>query len=206
MRYGMVVDLKGCIGCQTCAVACKTAHNLSKGIWRNRVITKGGEAIDTPEGEYPRNKMTWYPITCQHCDDPACVAVCPAGATWKDDETGIVHQDTGACIGCKSCLNACPYEGVRTFIEDEPVYHIDFALGDACEPEHLKGTVEKCTFCDSRIARGEMPACMELCIGRIRFWGDLDDPESDVAKLIAEREYEQLLLDEGTGPSVYYLM
>lgn len=206
MRYGMAIDLKGCIGCQTCAVACKTAHNLPKGLWRNRVCTEGGEALDTAGGEYPANKMSWHPVACQHCDDPACVAVCPVGATWKDEETGIVHQDTSKCIGCKSCIGACPYEGVRTYIEDEPVYYIDFALGDSDEPEHLQGTVEKCTFCDGRIARGEIPACMELCIGRARFWGDLDDPSSDVAKLISEREYEQLLPDEGTGPSVYYLI
>lgn len=206
MRYGMVVDLKGCIGCQTCTVACKTAHNLPKGVWRNRVYTAGGDSPDTAGGDYPNNTMMWYPVACQHCEDPACVAVCPAAATWKDPETGIVHQDTDKCIGCKSCIGACPYEGVRTYLEDEPAYYIDFALGDDGEPEHLKGTVEKCTFCDGRLEKGEIPACMELCIGRARFWGDLDDPESEVSKLIAEREFEQLLPDEGTGPAVYYLV
>lgn len=206
MRYGMVIDLRGCIGCQTCAVACKMAHNLPEGFWRNRVITEGGSAIDTPAGEFPNNKMQWRPVTCQHCEKPACVAACPAGATYKDEETGIVHQDTSKCIGCKSCIAACPYEGVREYIENEPAYHIDAALGYADEPEHLQGTVEKCTFCDNRVANGEAPACMEYCIGHARFYGDLDDPESEVSKLVAEREYEQLHVDEGTSPSVYYLV
>lgn len=206
MQYGMVIDLKGCIGCQTCAVACKVGHNLPVGLWRNRVLTEGGASTDMAGGEFPRNQLGWRPVTCQHCAEPACVAVCPAGATTKDEETGIVHQDTSKCIGCKSCIEACPYEGVRQYLEDEPVYHIDTALGFADEPEHLKGTVEKCTFCDSRIASGEVPACMEYCIGHARFWGDLDDPNSDVCKAMEGREVEQLLRDEGTGPSVYYLV
>lgn len=205
MRYGMVIDLKGCIGCQTCAVACKTAHNLPVGLWRNRVLTEGGESIDMAGGEFPNNHLNWRPITCQHCAEPACVEVCPAGATTKDETTGIVHQDTSKCIGCKSCIAACPYEGVRQYIEEEPAYHIDVKLGFADEPEHLKGTVEKCTFCDTRVDAGEVPACMEYCIGHARFWGDLDDPESEVSQLLSEREYKQLLPDEGTGPSVFYL-
>lgn len=206
MRYAMVIDLKGCIGCQTCAVACKVAHNLPIGIWRNNVATEGGDAIDTPAGHYPNNTMQWRPQTCNHCDDPACAKVCPTKATYKDEKTGIVVQDTSRCIGCKSCIMACPYPGVRTYIADEPEYHIDFALGYADEPEHLQGTVEKCTFCYERIINGEEPACMRLCIGRSRFWGDLDDPDSEVSKLLSERDYEVLNPDAGTGPNVYYLL
>lgn len=206
MQYGMVIDLKGCIGCQTCAVACKVAHNLPKGLWRNRVLTEGGDSIDTAGGEFPDNHMQWRPVTCQHCASPACVEACPAGASYKDEQTGIVNIDTSKCIGCKSCIMACPYDGVRTLLEDEPAYHIDVALGYADEPEHLQGTVEKCTFCHTRIATGEVPACMEYCIGHARWYGDLDDPESEVSKLIAERDYEQLLPEKGLGPSVYYLI
>lgn len=206
MQYGMVIDLSACIGCHTCSVACKVAHNLPNGFWRNRVLTEGGDAMDTAGGEFPNNYMQWRPMTCQHCANPACVEACPVGATWKDEETGIVIQDNELCIGCKSCIAACPYEGVRQFIEDEPAYHIDFALGYSDEPPHVKGTVEKCTFCYSRVLAGEVPACMEYCIGHARFWGDLDDPDSEVSKLLKEREYEQLQVEAGTGPSVYYLL
>lgn len=206
MRYAMAIDLKGCIGCQTCAVACKMAHNLPNNVWRCEVKTEGGAYIDTPSGHYKQdNAIQWRPTTCMHCDNPACVGVCPVGATYKDEETGIVVQDTSVCIGCQSCIKACPYEGVRTYLEDEPAYAVDMALGFPEEPAHLKNTVEKCTFCYERVKNGEQPACMQLCIGRARFWGDVDDPESDISKLLASREYEQVNVEAGTGPAVYYL-
>lgn len=206
MHYGMVIDKKLCIGCQTCATACKVANNTPKGIWWNRVLTDGGPTLDTASGVYPDCHLDYIPIGCQHCENPACVKVCPVGATWKDPETGIVRQDYDKCIGCRMCMSACPYTGVRSFNWEEPAFALDFATGDVDAPGHQRHTVEKCTFCYQRIARGEVPACMELCPGRARFWGDLDDPESEVSKLIASREYKQLLPEEGTKPSVYYLV
>ena len=128
------------------------------------------------------------------------------GATYKDPETGVVSQDYDKCIGCRMCMAACPYTGVRSFNWDEPAYIADVALGDADIPAHQKHTVEKCTMCWHRIARGEEPACVAGCPAYARFWGDLDDPESEVSKLIASREYKQLLPEEGTKPSVYYLV
>lgn len=104
------------------------------------------------------------------------------------------------------CMAACPYTGVRSFNWDEPKFSIDHAMGDASAPQHEKHTVEKCTMCWHRQARGEMPACVEVCPARVRFWGDFDDPQSEVSQLIASREYMQLLPDEGTRPSVYYLV
>ena len=206
-HYGMAIDTKRCFGCQTCTVACKTANNLPRGVIWNRVLTEGGDEVDTASGEYPATlKMGYLPVSCQHCENPACVKVCPVGATYKDPETGIVRQDYDKCIGCRMCMAACPYTGVRSFNWEEPSYSFDFALGDKQVPEHQKHVVEKCTFCWHRMAEGERPACMELCPGRARFWGDLDDPESDVAKLVAARNYKQLLPDEGTKPSVYYLV
>lgn len=205
MQYGMVVDLKGCVGCHACSMACKMANNLPKDMWYNDVKTEGGASRDTPAGEYPNNSMRFIPVSCQHCAEPACVAACPTGATHKDEETGIVHQDTDVCIGCQACINACPYEGVRTFVEN-PVFSVDVALGVETAPTHNPTTVEKCNFCAPLIAKGETPACMEFCVGRARFWDDLDDPESEVSKLLAEREYMQLLTEEGTGPNAYYLI
>lgn len=204
-RYGMVIDLKRCFGCQTCAVACKVANNLPKGLAYNHVKTVGGEAVDTAIGEFPNCTLSYLPVQCQHCDNPACLDVCPTGATQKDEETGIVTVDDELCIGCESCIQACPYEGVRTLIKGQPEYYLDVVVGEADAPVHKGGTVEKCTFCKNLIDRGEVPACMQLCPGRARFWGDLDDPESDVSKAIEGREFIQLHEEAGTAPKVYYL-
>ena len=144
-------------------------------------------------------------MQCQHCETPACFAVCPTGATQKDEKTGIVTVDGETCIGCGSCIQACPYQGVRTLIGDDPDYYLDVVVGEADAPAHKPSTVEKCTFCKNLVDRGEEPACMQLCPGRARHWGDLDDPESDVRKAIEGREYEFLQEDAGTGPSIYYL-
>ncbi len=206
-HYGMVIDAVRCIGCNTCAVACKVANNLPNDIWWNRVLTKGGDSVDTPAGEFGKdNVMGWMPVSCQHCENPACTRVCPVGATYKDPETGVVRQDYDKCIGCRMCMAACPYTGVRSFNWEEPKFYVDFPLGDADAPAHQKHTVEKCTFCYQRTSQGEKPACMELCPARARHWGDLDDPESEVSKLVVSRSYEQLLPEMGTNPSVYYLV
>ena len=207
MHYGMVIAQGMCIGCQTCAMACKVANNVPDGIWWNRVLTDGGPYSETARGEYPYNlQMDFVPISCQHCENPACVKVCPVGATYKDPETGVVRQDYDKCIGCRMCLAACPYTGVRSFNWEEPAYYADFALGDADAAKHEKHTVEKCIFCTQRVARGEQPACVADCIGRARHFGDLDDPNSEVSKLLASREYTQLHAEFGTKPSVYYLV
>ncbi len=206
MHYGMAIDVKRCIGCQTCAVSCEMANNLPCDIWWNRVLTVGSGEIDIAEGQWPNNKISWIPTSCQHCENPACVKVCPVGATFKDPETGIVRQDYDKCIGCRMCVSACPYTGVRSFNWEEPRFLIDFPTGDAEVPEHQKHVVEKCTFCYHRIAKGEKPACMVLCPGRARYWGDFDDPDSEVSQLIRDREYMQLLPEMGTNPSVYYLV
>jgi molybdopterin-containing oxidoreductase family iron-sulfur binding subunit len=207
MQYGMAIDLKKCMGCQTCAVSCHLSNNLPIGNWWNRILTIGGEVIDTAEGTYPDAlKMQHMPIACQHCENPACTRACPVGATYKDEETGVVFQDYDKCIGCRMCVAACPYTGVRSFNWEEPKYTVAFTVGDSDVPVHQKHTVEKCTLCANLIVKGEQPKCVDACIGRARFFGDLEDPNSEVSKLIASREYKQLLPEMGTGPSVYYLV
>lgn len=205
-HYGMVIDTKRCVGCNACTTACKIANNVPEGIFWTRALTDGGDAPDTPKGTFPNVQMRYITVGCQHCENPPCTKVCPVGATYKDPETGIVRQDYDKCIGCRMCIAACPYTGVRSFNWQEPAYPMDFAVGDADAPAHQKHTVEKCTFCYQRQARGEVPACMDLCPARARFWGDLDDPHSDVSKLLREREYMQLLPEMGTKPSIYYLV
>ncbi|MCI2241308.1 4Fe-4S dicluster domain-containing protein [Adlercreutzia sp. JBNU-10] len=206
MRYGFAIDTKRCIGCHTCSTACRIENNLPAGMWWNRALTEGGAEMDTPAGEFPDATMSYLTVACQHCENPACVKVCPVGATYKDPETGVVRQDYDKCIGCRMCMSACPYNGVRSFNWEEPSYVVDFAMGDADVPPHQKHVVEKCTMCWHRLAKGEEPMCVKTCLARARFWGDLDDPESEVAKLVRERSSKQLLADEGTKPSVYYLV
>ena len=206
MHMGMVIDLKKCIGCHSCAVACKLNNNLPAGMWWNRVLTEGGEVMDTASGTYPdRLKLSHLPVNCQHCENPPCVKACPVGASYQNKEDGTVQIDPDKCIGCRMCMEACPYH-VRTFNWKKPEYPVDHAVGDADAPVHRAGIVEKCTLCANRRARGEAPACMELCLGRARYWGDLDDPESDVVKAMRGRKTMRLLEEKGTRPSVYYLV
>lgn len=206
MRLGMTIDTVSCIGCTTCAVACKVSNNVPNSIMWNRVLTEGGDAADCMGGSYPHCSVAFLPLACQHCENPACVKVCPVGATYKDLDTGAVLQDWDRCIGCRMCMAACPYTGVRSFNWEEPAYYLDVKLGEAAVPDHQKHTVEKCTFCQERREVGQDPACIEVCPMRARVFGDLDDPNSEVAKLVASRTYRQLRTEDGTKPSVYYLM
>lgn len=205
MRYGMLIDLNRCIGCHTCAVACKIESNLPVDIWWNRILTVGGGAMDTAVGTYPNSEMHHLPLACQHCENPACVKVCPVGATWKDEETGIVMQDPSKCLGCRYCMVACPYTGVRQFNFEAPAYATGFAVGSTDAMIHQKSTVEKCTFCAHRVAKGQLPACIEQCPGRARHFGDLNDPASEVSQLLRTRAHFRLLEEKGTEPSVYFL-
>ena len=143
MRYGMVIDLKRCSGCKTCSVVCKVANNIPNDIIWNRVLTEGGNAPDTAGGTWDNPEMQHWPVACQHCENPACTKVCPVGATWKDEQTGIVRQDYDKCIGCRMCLAACPYTGVRSFNWEEPAYYADFALGDADAAKQKAADLEK---------------------------------------------------------------
>lgn len=203
-RYGMAIDLSRCIGCNTCAVACKVSNNLPKDVWWNVVHTEGRDFADTSKGTYGGEmQLSWLPVNCMHCENAVCEEVCPTGATVKRDD-GIVTVDEETCIGCKSCMEACPYD-VRRLIENEPEYYLELPIGDPAAKSHKGGTVEKCDFCAGRIDRGEKPACMELCPGRARYWGDLDDPESEVTQFLSGRNATVLLEEEGTSPSVYYV-
>ena len=156
MKYGFAINLHRCIGCRTCTVACKMEHRLSENIQRIRVLNDAGETTyDVPVGEYPNGlSFTWRPVPCQHCDNPVCVEVCPAGATYKRED-GIVVVDSEQCIGCQACVSACPY-GVR---------YLDADLN----------VVQKCNMCADRVDEGLLPSCVAQCGGRARYFGDLDE-------------------------------
>ncbi len=202
-HYVMVIDLQLCTGCNTCSVACKQENNLPEGVWWTQVITVGSNGDESPQGSYPDLSLEYLPLACQHCVNGPCVDVCPTSATFRRDD-GLVMQDPSLCIGCRYCMLVCPFTSVRVFAEAEPHYVLPFPTGS--NPLMHRGrTVEKCTFCAHRLAQGLQPACVDVCPARARTFGDLDDPESDVARLLRTRPHFQLLAEKGTAPSVYYL-
>ncbi len=203
-RWGMAIDVERCIGCWSCAVICKSENDVPLGMWWNRILTEG-EDLDTPHrGEFGSLEMSWVPLACQHCDDPPCMKVCPTSATFVDVEHGrLVSVNQEDCIGCRYCMAACPY-GVRVFNWGEPEYPVeDFDLG-MVEPRPI-GSVEKCTMCVHRLIEGQVPSCVWSCPAQARIFGDLNDPDGELVRVIEERGGRQLLEEKGTRPKVYYL-
>jgi Fe-S-cluster-containing dehydrogenase component len=195
----MVIDLKRCIGCYTCVVACKTEHVLPRGIFWGRLL-------QWELGKYPEATRRWLPMLCMNCKDPACLKVCPTGAT-EQRADGIVTVDANKCFGCRYCMMACPYQA-RRFISKTNGYFSEFGLTPFERlglESHQTGVVEKCNFCVDRVEKGQQPACVLHCVTKARYFGDLDDPNSEVSKLIAKRSGFQLRPECGTNPSVYYL-
>lgn len=203
-KYVMLIDMKRCIGCHTCSVACKLANNLPNDVWWNKALTFGGPTLDTPHGAFPNLELNYLTLNCQHCEKPACVAACPSGATYRRED-GIVMQNYDACLGCRLCIMSCPYGGVRSYNEHDPKYYLDFPVGDQDVLPQQTGTVSKCTFCYARVDQGLSPGCVEVCPAKARFFGNLEDPASEVARLLKNRKHTQLLVHKNTQPSVYLL-
>ncbi len=201
-KLGIAIDLECCVGCHTCANACKMQNNVPTGMLWNRVLTEGCDVIDGAVGAYPNLTRTYLPLACQHCENAACLRACPTGATYKD-EMGRVEIDYDKCIGCRMCMAACPYNA-RSFNWEEPVRDVDFSYGDGAVPVRPKGVAEKCTLCKERTDRGEEPRCVQCCPLDARIFGDLDDPNSEVSKVIVERKARVLLEEQGTRPQVFY--
>jgi len=177
-------------------------NNVPMGMTWNRVINEGCESEFGVQGTYPDVTRTYLPIACQHCENPACLRVCPTGATYKDDK-GRVEIDYEKCIGCRMCMAACPYNA-RVFNWSDPVRDPDFNYGDKSVPVRGKGVAEKCTLCKERTDRDEQPMCVKCCLSKARTFGDLDDPESEISKLVVARKAGVLLEEQGTRPQVHY--
>ena len=203
-KLAIGINLDRCIGCHTCANACKMQNNVPDGMLWNRVITEGCDAIDGAVGEYPNLTRTYVPLACQHCENPACLKVCPTGATYKDEQ-GRVEIDYDRCIGCRMCMAVCPYNA-RVFNWEDPQRDGDFNWGDARVPVRTRGVMEKCTLCKERTDAGEEPMCVVCCPTHARVFGDLDDPNSELAQLRATKgkNVHILLEEKGTKPQVFY--
>ena len=187
-KLGMLIDTTRCTGCDTCVLACKGENNLPNDLWWNRVETVGGPHADTPTGVFPDVSMSFLTVACQHCEEPPCVPVCPTGATFKREEDGVVVVNYSECIGCGACIQACPYDSVRVRSPEKLKFSVPFPVGHRnAQPIH-PGTVSKCNFCVQRLDEGREPACIEVCPMRARTFGDLNDPESEVSQLLAERK------------------
>ncbi|WP_277928919.1 4Fe-4S dicluster domain-containing protein [Luteimonas aquatica] len=214
-KLGLVIDLDTCVGCHACATSCKewNAAGIAgpltderpygkdpSGVWFNRVHSyelAGGDGACPPPAMPAPPALTLpaltlhFPRSCLHCEQPACVTVCPTGASYKRAEDGIVLVDEDKCIGCKLCSWACPY-GAREY-------------------SAVEGVMKKCTLCVDRIYNEHLdeaerqPACVQACPTRARHFGDLADPESDVSRLVAERGGVDLMPQLGYRPTNKYL-
>jgi Fe-S-cluster-containing dehydrogenase component/formate-dependent nitrite reductase membrane component NrfD len=176
-KYAFVIDQRKCIGCHACTVACKAEHDVPIGVYRTWV-----KYIE--KGEFPNSRRYFLVNRCNHCDDAPCVAICPTKALFKRED-GIVDFDSSRCIGCKSCMQACPYDALYI----DPYSH----------------TAAKCNYCAHRTEVGIEPACVVVCPEQAIIAGDLHNQSSGIARIVAREPVRTRKPEQGTGPNVYYL-
>lgn len=190
-RKAMVIDLDRCIGCNACAVACKAEHGVRLGGFRSWVS-------EEEVGTYPSVTREFLPRLCNHCKNAPCQKVCPTGATSRRSD-GIVMVDQSRCIGCRHCMEACPYNARYFNSQHDPKDEQNWFKA------RTHGTVDKCDFCSRRVDAVGEPACVGTCPGSARIFGDLEDPGSRVSQLLKASSSATLLEDLGTEPSVFYI-
>ena len=176
-NYGFAIDLRKCIGCHACTIACKVEHQTPVGV--NRCWVKTVE-----KGSFPDTRRFFFPVLCNQCEDAPCVRICPTNTLFKRRD-GIVDFNSASCIGCRACMEACPYD--QLFID--PNTH----------------TAEKCNFCANRVENQLQPACVIVCPTECRIFGDLDDPASEVSRIFQREAFMVRKPEKGTGPKVLYL-
>ena len=211
-RWGMVVDMRKCDGrcTENCIGVCHEIHNvpdipkaehqvmwLFQEPYENTFPERAHELISNPL------KNRKFFLLCNHCDDPPCVRACPTQATFKREKDGIVMIDYHRCIGCRFCMAACPY-GSRSFNFRDPRPYIKKIHPEF--PTRRKGVVEKCNFCQERLAVGQIPACVEACKKGALVFGDLGDPSSEIRQILAKEPHVRRKPDLGTRPSVFYIL
>jgi Fe-S-cluster-containing dehydrogenase component len=218
-HWGMVIDTQKCIGCSSCAIACKAENVTPIGVSYMVVF-------DEEIGTYPNITRKFLPRPCMQCEKPSCVSVCPVKATYKRPDN-VVVIDYEKCIGCRYCINACPYgarysdfgeyytEGTPELMEYEKREFFEYEgtnIGKTWKREKTKvikkspiGNARKCSFCIHRVNKGLLPACVNTCLGRALHFGDLKDPKSLVNELMANNSTTRLKEELGNEPHVYYL-
>lgn len=196
-HYAMVIDLNTCVGCNACMAACAIENQTP--VWKNQWRTYVHDMEIGKEGGEVRRRF--LPRLCNHCDNPPCMSVCPTGATHKLDN-GIVLVDDSLCMGCRACAMACPYDARLDMTSDDVEKGKEF-YGELLHREHP--SVDKCSFCAHRVMKGLKPACVETCVGFSRQFGDLNDPNDPVAKIVASGVAKPLMAHLGTRPNVYYI-
>lgn len=206
-RWAMVIDLRNCIGCGTCQEICNQLNNVPPGgSWR-RLVERTIKTDST-------QKRLFLTMSCMHCDDPPCLEVCPTGATYQRVD-GIVDIKEGLCVGCGACVLACPYKARSiNFAEKMSCYDKD---GNELNMQDRIGICTKCDFClkvvDAGLENGQQPGvdpdatpkCVRYCLGNALYFGDRDDPKSEISRLISENQTVCLQEELGTNPSVYYI-
>ncbi len=224
-KWGMVIDLGKCAGCQACTLACWQENNIPHGSPQEQMERREAywnRVVAVSRGKYPNPRIEFLPMPCMHCENAPCVTVCPVRATYHRED-GIVVQNFRRCIGCRYCMVACPYNA-RSFNFRTPeakAYHRPDPPPNRESrdlwpfPQRIRGVVEKCTFCFHRIDRGKkankeigrevVPACVEACPTQARTFGDLSDPGSLINRLLASRTAFRLREEMGTRPKVFYL-
>jgi len=175
--YGFAIDLRKCIGCHACTIACKAEHEIPVGV--NRCWVKTVE-----KGTFPDTQRLFFPVLCNQCEEAPCLTICPTGALYRRRD-GIVDLNGASCIGCRACMVACPYD--QLFIDPNT------------------RTAEKCNFCANRIENRLQPACVSVCPTECRIFGDLDDPSSEVARIVQREAFTVRKAEKGTGPKIFYL-
>jgi len=208
-RWGMTIEMGKCKeGCNECITACHTTHNVPdhgnpkdevKWIWKEKKSKIFGEQVH-PYAEKNGDKPFLY--MCLQCDEPPCTRVCPVNATFPRED-GIVMMDFHRCIGCRFCMAACPY-GCRSFNFRDPRPAIKEL--DTSYPTRSMGVVEKCNFCNERVDKGNLPACVETCPEKVLTFGDLNDENSEIREILRTRETIQPKTELGTKPSVFYIV
>lgn len=177
MNYGFVIDNRSCIGCHACSTACKSENQVPLGVYRTWVKY-------TETGTFPDTQRHFQVTRCNHCANPPCARICPTGAMYQRDD-GIVEFDADACIGCKACMQACPYDAI----------HVDPS----------SGTAAKCHYCSHRIEVGLEPACVVVCPTHAIIAGDLDDPDSEISHAVARQKVSVRKPEQGTVPKLFYI-
>jgi len=213
--FGYALDLSRCIGCRRCEYACVKENNQSRNPqihWIKVLQMEKEKGIDFMDSNIhydpelvPEEGYFYLPVSCQQCKNPPCIKVCPAKATWKEED-GIIVVDYNWCIGCRYCMAACPY-GARHFnwgepnVPDEEINPVTHYLGNR---PRIKGVVEKCTFCIQRVREGKYPSCVEICPTGSRKFGNLLDPDSEIRYILENKRVIVLKGELNTQPKFYY--